>query len=212
MQHVATPSGRPEIDIRIDKKTAMDAIANLYSRGGYTIKTVNEYSLVVEKPEDSMGAALLFGSRFATTPNSRVSLNFSEFGGTTHIQGRVEMVTNPGSGYENVSDLSGNATALQQTLVQAKALMEGGVIGFQIDHGLNVTEVIPNSPAESAGIRRGDKLLKIAGTLVFLYEDASKLLLGEADSDITITMSRDGTKTDYTVRRKKWMDVYGKKS
>lgn len=127
-QQISLPSGRPEIDIRSDKKVVIDAIANMYSRAGYAIKTVNDFSLVVDKPDTSVGSSILFGSRFAPTQNMRVSLNFSGMGDSTHILGRVEVVTNPGSGFEKVTDLSANALFVQNTLAEAKHLLEDGIV------------------------------------------------------------------------------------
>jgi len=123
-QRINTASGRPEVTIHAPKKSLIDRIANGYSRSGYQIKTVNDYSIVAERPSQSTAAALLLGSNFTRTPNERVTVSFSEVPEGTLIQARVEMVTNPGSGYENVTDFSGGAVQLQNQLEQLKASVE----------------------------------------------------------------------------------------
>jgi carboxyl-terminal processing protease len=64
-------------------------------------------------------------------------------------------------------------------------------------NALTVVEPLPNSPAASAGIRTGDRVLAIDGrsTSGMSVEDASRLIRGEAGTDITLSISRDGSRS-----------------
>lgn len=59
---------------------------------------------------------------------------------------------------------------------------------------LSVVEPIPNSPAASAGIRTGDRILSIDGksTRGMSVESASNLIRGQAGTRITLRIERDG--------------------
>lgn len=58
---------------------------------------------------------------------------------------------------------------------------------------LTVVEPLDNSPASEAGIRSGDKILKIDGkpTALMSVEQASDLIRGEEGSEITLQISRE---------------------
>ena len=68
---------------------------------------------------------------------------------------------------------------------------------------IEVIDVIPNTPAEKAGVRKGDKIMKVNG------EDVSKLTTGEvADrvrgpegTPVTIVFDRGGTPVELTITR-----------
>jgi S1-C subfamily serine protease len=211
-QRQTLPAGHPEVDVHIAKGVAIEAIANMYSAAAFTIKTVNDYSLVVEKPDSSMAAGLLFGSKLASTPNVRVTISFAGVGDMVHIQGRVEMVTNPGSAYEHVTDISASAMDLQKSFEESKAMFEGGAIGIGLGRDLVITQVVHASPAEAAGIHQGDKIEQVAGESVSTYERANALIRGVPGSSVQIVVSRSGgARTTYTVERKRWADLYGRK-
>jgi carboxyl-terminal processing protease len=62
-------------------------------------------------------------------------------------------------------------------------------------NALTVVEPLQNSPASAAGIRTGDRILAIDGrsTEGMSVEDASRLIRGEAGTDITLRVSRAGS-------------------
>jgi C-terminal processing protease CtpA/Prc len=208
---VQLPSGHPEVDIRIDKKIVIDHLANAYSASGFTIKTVNDYSLVVEKADPSLVSSFLFGTRFSGTPNVRVIFNLADSGAVTHVGAQVQMVTNPGSGFENVTDISSSAGDLQKQLTDMKAAMEAGVVGLRFGKDLVVADVTPGSPADVAGMTRGDKIEKIAGQPVSTYEGAVALIRGEPGSSVEISVARNGGAKSFTVTRKTYSEVFAKK-
>ncbi|MBD2461762.1 S41 family peptidase [Oscillatoria sp. FACHB-1407] len=70
--------------------------------------------------------------------------------------------------------------------IRLQALEESGALA--------VVEPIPNSPASSAGIRAGDRILAIDGksTEGMSVEDASSLIRGEVGTRITLRILREG--------------------
>jgi S1-C subfamily serine protease len=63
--------------------------------------------------------------------------------------------------------------------------------------GLRVVEVVPGSPADSAGLRPGDVLVSAAGTAVASAQDLQRLMFGEAiGKPLEITVWRNGALVD----------------
>ncbi len=67
-----------------------------------------------------------------------------------------------------------------------------------------ITEIMEKSPAEKAGLKRGDVITTVAGKNVSEFTDASDLaknVRGEAGSSVEITVKRDGKEAKFTVIR-----------
>jgi membrane-associated protease RseP (regulator of RpoE activity) len=205
-----TPSGAPEVTIHAPRKYVANLFANAYSNDGFTVKTANDFTLVVEKPNQSLAASLLFGSRFSGTPNVRVSLSFADTNDGTHVRARVEAVTNPGSGFEQTTDLSGTAGDLLKQFQMVKAELEGGAVGVRFDHALKVTEVVAGSPAAQAGIAIGDEITSIGGVAMSSYEAAAIALRGDPGTPVTIDVKRTGSPMSFSITRRIRADIYGK--
>ena len=60
------------------------------------------------------------------------------------------------------------------------------------------------SPAEEAGLQRGDILVSIDGTSVEGYqlEDVSKNIRGPVDTSVDLVVRRDGEEQSFTVQRR----------
>ncbi|MBI9040827.1 S41 family peptidase [Lutibacter sp.] len=85
---------------------------------------------------------------------------------------------------------------------------EYGGIGTLVDfkeHTLLVKELLKDSPAESAGIKPGDKILKIDAILVKDFDEkgASTLLNGLPNTKVTLLLERQNKTFEVTVTRKK---------
>ncbi len=59
------------------------------------------------------------------------------------------------------------------------------------DH-LVISEVDPNSPAASAGIREGDIVLKAAGQMVHTPDELREIILAHLDQPLPLTVEREG--------------------
>jgi carboxyl-terminal processing protease len=87
--------------------------------------------------------------------------------------------------------------------------IEGNFVGLGVelkaDQGaLLIVHVIPNSPAEKAGIRDGDRITAVDGqvTSALSTDEAASLLTGEEGSLVRVTVSAPGkAPRDLTVRR-----------
>jgi carboxyl-terminal processing protease len=68
---------------------------------------------------------------------------------------------------------------------------------------LMINDVVPNSPAEKAGLAPGDKIKAVNGTDVtrLPIDDAIMLVRGRANTDVTLTIIRDGKERDITITR-----------
>jgi len=72
-----------------------------------------------------------------------------------------------------------------------------GGVGLEvniINYVITVTAPLPDTPAEKAGIRAGDQILKIEGksTRTMSLEDAVWMMRGKAGTDVSITIKRPG--------------------
>ena len=83
-----------------------------------------------------------------------------------------------------------------------------GGIGIQVelrDSQIVIITPIADTPAERAGLRRGDRLLKIDGKPIDhpTIEKTLKLVRGEPDTTVTVTVFRPGSKQtlDFTLTR-----------
>jgi len=102
-----TPSGRPEILIRGgSRKGATDGISVRLLPNGWKIKEASEYVAVFGKRADSFGAAFLYGSRYDAIPEARMTFTMVDTDEGLRVFCVMEMVTNPGSAFERVSDLT----------------------------------------------------------------------------------------------------------
>jgi hypothetical protein len=123
-QRLATPSGNPEIVIpNAARKLVIDKIVASKLEKGMQVKSVNDYGVVVgKKIEDSTMAAFLYGSRYDSIPEARITYNLVEAADGLRVFSRSEIVTNPGSAYERVTNITNSVSGQMQTeLEQLKA-------------------------------------------------------------------------------------------
>ena len=122
-----TPTGKPEVVIaNVSKKEVIDALTNMMLASGFTVKNITDYNAVFTKEANSFGAMLLFGSRFNTVPEGRVNYAIVDTTEGIRVVITLEMVTNPGSAFENRQDLnqSVDAKKLYDRLLQIKQELE----------------------------------------------------------------------------------------
>jgi S1-C subfamily serine protease len=68
-------------------------------------------------------------------------------------------------------------------------------------HAVEVTQITPGSPADRAGLRPGDLLLALAGTLMSTPNDLQRLLVAELiSSPVPLKLLRNSTISEVTVR------------
>ena len=72
--------------------------------------------------------------------------------------------------------------------------------------GIEIVRVYPNTPAEAAGLRAGDMIQAVNGAVVSgengrTYNEAVNMIRGEAGTQVTLTVVRDGEALDFPVER-----------
>lgn len=89
---------------------------------------------------------------------------------------------------------------LLAVVVMAVVLAQGAEVPVYQDQPPVVGAVTPGSPAERAGIQRGDRILTVAGDQVDTWEDLFLAVGTRADRDVAITLLRGGQTQAVTVR------------
>lgn len=103
-----------------NKETFFDEVASSAVADSFEIREVNEYCIVLAKRNTSFGAALLFGSRYNTTPEERMTFTVIEVSGGIRIFATSAIVTNLGSAFEKTTQVE-KAADIQTALEKMKA-------------------------------------------------------------------------------------------
>ncbi len=88
----------------------------------------------------------------------------------------------------------------------------GAGIGVEMglrDGFVRVLRVLPDNPALRAGVMIGDIFYKIDGKEVYdlSSSEIAKLLKGDSDTDVTVTMVRDGEEVEFKMKREEINNV-----
>lgn len=120
---LATPSGRPEVTITgATKKQILDVLVENLVGQGMELRRLDDYTAVFGKRDSSFGSAVLFGSRYDSTPEMRVTFTLVDVAGAVRVYCNAAMVTNPGSAHERISDATAaNGEEIQQMLQRLRA-------------------------------------------------------------------------------------------
>ncbi len=71
---------------------------------------------------------------------------------------------------------------------------------YDVSEGVLITEVFSGEPAEKAGIKKGDIVTAVNGESIDSPRDLSRKIANiEPDTDVTLSILRDGEKTEVTV-------------
>jgi hypothetical protein len=123
-QPLQTPTGRPEVTISgVTKHQVSDAIVAGALEKGSAVKSVTDYEVVIARRDDNaIGTNLLFGSRYDGVPEVRMHLGMVDVTGGVRVFGRAEVVTNPGSAFERVLDVTDTTgRSIQNSLESLRA-------------------------------------------------------------------------------------------
>lgn len=105
---------------------AQDALAEVFLRDGFRLKSDSTRQLIVEKPVRGIGAAFVFGSNWNSVPNARVSFAFTGDQPVT-VYVTSLMITNPNSGFERETDLTHSDkdfTVIEAAVLEARQIAE----------------------------------------------------------------------------------------
>jgi carboxyl-terminal processing protease len=111
------------------------------------------------------------------------------------IEGMIYALGDPYTEYLPPEEWEAYQRDLEQEIV--------GIGVYMTNHNQSVyiTDVIPDSPAERAGIQPGDVIVEVDGTSVKTTDEARNLLLGKAGTTANVVLIRDGRKISVRVTR-----------
>ena len=78
-----------------------------------------------------------------------------------------------------------------------------GIGIVNVDDKVTIKSVFNDGPAEEAGIKMDDVIVRVDGKEVKSVEGAVSLITGEAGTSVTITVLREGQEMDFTLERAK---------
>jgi len=209
---VNSSTGKAEVIINgVDRKEIKDVMLNAMLSDGFYLQNQNEYQLVFGKKDNSLTMSLLAGSNYDITPEWRYTFTMVDYSGGIRILTNIWIVTNPGSAFESINDLSTNTKAAQnmqiglnsfkKNMEMASLQKKRGKIGVRLQNRI-IVEVISNGPAEKAGLQIGDVIQSIDGVQSLDNEfDFIKRLTGEPGTSVKLTILRDGKSMDIDVVR-----------
>lgn len=105
-----------------------------------------------------------------------------------------------GSGTVSAADIARGATVKATADQDQQGEPWLGVMLARTPDGVTIASVIADSPADKAGLKRGDVIKAIDGSEVSQVKDVRDALDGKNVGDtVTLTISRDGSQQDVTV-------------
>lgn len=128
------------------------------------------------------------------------------------LRGLVSSIKDPYSNYFDASDE-------EKFKDQLNLQYEGIGVRFQRKEGMIlVQQVFSGSPAQEAGIKKGDILTSVDNESVegLSLEQAASMIRGQAGTQVTVTILREGSSKEFSVERRKvagdliTLDIQGK--
>jgi hypothetical protein len=141
VQPPATASGKPEVTIRAPVEKIKALLITHAMNNGMSITKDTEYLLQFDKPTTNLGAAVLLGSRYDSTPNERYVITFAPLGEQTRVIASAMYVTNPGSGFERITPVNAGdgINKTQSDLEQIKVMAEAPALAASATKPRGVT-------------------------------------------------------------------------
>jgi hypothetical protein len=195
-----TPSGKPDITIpNVSKKQVTDALVGQMLTQGFNFKSSSDYNIVFIEAMDSFCEKSLLGSGCNVTPEHRASFMLDESSAGVRIVLTNQVITNPGSAFERVTDLSTGkpGQSWQDFLVSFSSLFRGR-IGVNVDNKGIITKVFDGSSAQQSGLKEGDKILSVDGNI---YNAVSQFL-GDPETNVEVIVLRNAEVITFNITRK----------
>lgn len=84
--------------------------------------------------------------------------------------------------------------------VTTEALSQAMITALDVEHGVLIKEVVEKSPAEKAGLKKGDVILEVDGEKIVEYATLKGLVAAKPDEKVKILIKRSGK--EYTKEAK----------
>ena len=84
--------------------------------------------------------------------------------------------------------------------VTTEALSQAMITALDVEHGVLIKEVVEKSPAEKAGLEKGDVILEVDGEKIVDYATLKGLVAAKPDKKVKILINRSGK--EYTKEAK----------
>ena len=129
MQPLNTPSGKPQVYIAgVTAQTVIDDLVNnvMTAGSGAYVQEATDRRVVFVREETGMGAAMLYGSSYDATPQSRLIFTVTPYQDGVNVFANGFMVTNPGTAFERSTDVmyGKDARDIQAALEAIKSRLE----------------------------------------------------------------------------------------
>jgi len=130
VQAPITASGKPEVTIKAPIAAIKARLLSLAMDRRFNVTKDTEYLLQIEKPTDNIGAAILLGSKYDSTPAERIVFTFAPLGDSVRVVAASMFVTNPGSAFEQITPANAGEgiNQTQATLQEIKQSLEAAAI------------------------------------------------------------------------------------
>lgn len=116
---------------------------------GLAVTRADDFIVVAEGMNTSVGAMLLYGSKYDRTPAMRVTYNIATAGGNdVRVKGIAQMITNPGSAFERTNEFTVEASGyINRLLSRVQTNLSGDLAPTQKAEAQQVCWG-PTSPSE----------------------------------------------------------------
>jgi hypothetical protein len=105
-QALATASGKPEVTIRAKAGAVKARLLSLAMDRRFSVTKDTEYLLQLDKPTENLGAAILLGSRYDSTPSERFVFTIAPIGDSVRVEASSMFVTNPVSAFKRITPVN----------------------------------------------------------------------------------------------------------
>lgn len=114
------------------------------------------------------------------------------------IDGMVKSLGDPHSNY-----LSPKMYQSLKEQTQGSFAGIGVVMGMDNNKNIKIVAVMEDSPGQKAGLAEGDQIIAVDGTPVteMAFDEVATHVRGEPETDVVLTIMRDGAQQDYTITR-----------
>jgi hypothetical protein len=147
-QAPTTASGKPEVTIKASAGAIKARLLSLAMDRRFNVTKDTEYLLQLEKPTENLGAAILLGSKYDSTPAERIVFTFAPQGDSVRVVAASMFVTNPGSAFEQITPINAGegVDRTQATLQEIKQSLEVAAIPPPQADALPVKRGKPKAP------------------------------------------------------------------